>query len=92
MPTAPTSTLDLSAIHPRQIPSLDARERNLSCPQPADPGALTGGTDWEAEALRLRAALEDVIVFGQAGADATQRVIQMQRRAIAALSGLDPRK
>lgn len=41
------------------------------------------------EVGRLRAALEDIVALAHTSSEARQRLVQMERRAIAALSGAD---
>jgi hypothetical protein len=91
VPNAPARSFDLSAIHPQQVRQLAAPDRDVVRPQQSAPDLPAGEPDPRAEVLRLRAALEDVVALAHTNADATRRMIQMQRRAIAALSGLDSR-
>jgi hypothetical protein len=53
--------------------------------EPGEEGGALSHT--KAEALRLRTALEDIVALALSGTDAQQRVVLMQRRAIAALTG-----
>lgn len=81
-------SLDLTAVHPREAVRPAAGD-------PAGPEAVaarSAAPDGVTELLRLRTALEDIVALAHSSASATQRVVQMQRRALATLTGLDLRK
>lgn len=81
MPYAIRPVVDLPSVPPR-------REVSLVTPtERTDHAAVL--SDWEAEAQRLRTALEDVVALASGSAELRHRFAQMQRRAIAALSGMD---
>lgn len=82
MPHRSHSSVDFSAIPP----AVAAAERLSAGPPLGAPGE---SADWRGEAVRLRTALEDVVALAHANAEARQRVVQMQRRAVAALTGVD---
>ena len=93
----PNSRPDLTGVHPHYtweaMDSAGARRRVPAEDVPASPGAeVEEESEVErlrVEVARLRTALEDVVALALGDADARQRAIVMQRRAIAALNGLD---
>lgn len=89
MPYTPARPLDLTAVHPQA--ARDAASRSGQQDPPRAASAAPAETDWKGEAERLRAALRDVVTMADASAQPSQRLIQMKRRATAALEGLDTR-
>jgi hypothetical protein len=89
VPYTPARPLDLSAVHPQNAREGAAPDRQQEPPNAA--GVAPADTDWKGEAERLRAALQDVVTLSEANAQPSQRLIQMKRRASAALAGLDTR-
>ena len=90
MINTPARPLDLSRIHPRQAsPTPVPRDTTGPRHDGSDPARAVGRERTEAE--RLRAALEDIISLASSSADPSARMIQMRRRALAALSGWDAR-
>lgn len=92
------SDADLTSVHPRYTWEVEAgkmpdRAAAPSAPTPAsdaDPAERVRAL--EEEVARLTAALKDVVALALAEAEPKHRAITMQRRAIAALSGLDVAK
>jgi hypothetical protein len=87
---------DLTGIHPRYTWEAEGAADPVP-PAEARPAVPRGGDlqeslqQLDAELQRLKAALEDVVALALTESDPKQRVIMMQRRAIAALTGLDSR-
>lgn len=83
MSYATRPVVDLASVPSRRTASLAAPAERRDNSVPAVP------VNWEAEAQRLRTALEDVVALASGNAELRHRCAQMQRRAIAALSGMD---
>ena len=85
--------MQANVMHEQTPPSeQDAKKTNAQAAEPTPTMSGTESEEWtstQAEIRRLSAALEDIVALAHSSGDHRERVILMQRRAIAALSGTD---
>ena len=84
MQSATQPRADLTSVSHRYVAAGDVVQV-----APASSSESMDTASLEAEVQRLRAALHDIITFAHGNAECRHRVIQMQRRAMAALAGTD---
>ena len=84
MQSATQPRADFTSVSHRYVAS-----GNVVQAAPASSSESMDTTSLEAEVQRLRAALDDIITFAHGTAECRHRVVQMQRRAMAALAGTD---
>lgn len=78
-----------SKVQPEEHSGGATTQPSLPEPPAVPTGEVEEKPNPQTEIRRLSAALEDIVALAHSSGDHRERVIQMQRRAIAALTGAD---